>query len=53
MKEGLKSGDTVQMREFRVLRFRARASRKAMFSRIGERVVVDSKRVRILSKAGF
>lgn len=45
MKEGLKNGDTVEMRDFGVLRVRTRATRKARNPRTGEKVMVDSKKV--------
>lgn len=45
MKEGLKTGDTVEMRNFGVLRVRTRATRKARNPRTGEKVMVDSKKV--------
>lgn len=45
MKEGLKTGDTVEMRDFGVLRIRSRASRKARNPRTGAKVLVDAKKV--------
>jgi nucleoid DNA-binding protein len=45
MKEGLKTGDTVEMRDFGVLRIRSRTSRKARNPRTGARVLVDAKKV--------
>lgn len=45
MKDGLKTGDTIEMRDFGVLRVRTRESRKARNPRTGEKVVVNSKKV--------
>jgi integration host factor subunit beta len=45
MKEGLKSGDTVELRDFGVLRVRARSTRKARNPRTGSSVVVAPKKV--------
>ena len=45
MKEGLKNGDTVEMRDFGVLRVRTRGTRKARNPRTGEKVVVNPKKV--------
>lgn len=45
MKEGLKTGDTVEMRDFGVLRIRSRTSRKARNPRTGEKVMVEAKKV--------
>ena len=45
MKEGLKNGDTVEMRDFGVLRVRTRGTRKARNPRTVEKVVVDAKKV--------
>ncbi|MCL4485977.1 MAG: integration host factor subunit beta [Nitrospirae bacterium] len=45
MKEGLRSGDTVELRDFGVLRVRTRATRKARNPRTGSSVVVAPKKV--------
>ena len=45
MKEGLASGDTVELRDFGVLRVRSRSPRKGRNPRTGEKVSVDAKRV--------
>ncbi len=45
MKEGLKNGDTVELRDFGVLRVRTRGTRKARNPRTGEKVVVNPKKV--------
>ncbi len=45
MKEGLKTGDTVEMRDFGVLRVRSRAAKKARNPRTGEKVMVEAKKV--------
>ncbi|MGC8499587.1 MAG: HU family DNA-binding protein [Leptospirillia bacterium] len=45
MKEGLSSGDTVELRDFGVLRVRTRATRKARNPRTGTSVVVGPKKV--------
>ncbi len=45
MKEGLKIGDIVEVRDFGVLRIRSRTSKKARNPRTGEKVVVGGKKV--------
>ena len=45
MKEGLRTGDTVELRDFGVLRVRTRATRKARNPRTGSSVVVAPKKV--------
>ncbi len=45
MKTGLRSGDTVELRDFGVLRVRTRATRKARNPRTGSSVVVAPKKV--------
>ncbi|MCL5954077.1 MAG: integration host factor subunit beta [Nitrospirae bacterium] len=45
MKEGLREGDTVELRDFGVLRVRTRSERKARNPRTGTSVVVGSKKV--------
>jgi integration host factor subunit beta len=45
MKDGLRSGDTVELRDFGVLRVRTRATRKARNPRTGSSVVVAPKKV--------
>ncbi|MDA8027527.1 MAG: integration host factor subunit beta [Nitrospiraceae bacterium] len=45
MKEGLRSGDTVELRDFGVLRVRTRATRKARNPRTGSSVLVAPKKV--------
>ena len=45
MKEGLISGDTVELRDFGVLRVRSRSTRKGRNPRTGEKVSVAAKRV--------
>ena len=45
MKEGLTSGDTVELRDFGVLRVRSRSTRKGRNPRTGEKVSVAAKRV--------
>ena len=45
MKEGLASGDTVELRDFGVLRVRSRSTRKGRNPRTGEKVSVAAKRV--------
>ena len=57
MKEGLKSGDTVEFRDFGVLRVRTRAKRKGRNPKtgasvmIGEKKIVYFKQSRILKKS--
>ncbi|MEC4683799.1 MAG: HU family DNA-binding protein [Nitrospirota bacterium] len=45
MKEGLKTGDTIELRDFGVLRVRTRSTRKARNPRTGSSVVVAPKKV--------
>lgn len=45
MKKGLASGDTVELRDFGVLRVRSRSTRKGRNPRTGETVSVAAKRV--------
>ncbi len=45
MKEGLREGDTVELRDFGVLRVRMRSERKARNPRTGTSVLVGSKKV--------
>ena len=45
MKEGLASGDTVELRDFGVLRVRSRSTGKGRNPRTGEKVSVAAKRV--------
>ena len=45
MKEGLKSGDTIEFRDFGVLRVRNRPARQARNPKTGEKLVTDPKRV--------
>ena len=45
MKKGLVTGDTVEMRDFGVLRVRTRATRKARNPRTGAKVMVEAKKV--------
>ena len=45
MKEGLASGDTVELREFGVLRVRSRATRTGRNPKTGETVSIAAKRV--------
>lgn len=45
MKEGLKSGDTVELRDFGVLRVRSRSTRKGRNPRTGETVSVPARKV--------
>ena len=45
MMEGLKSGDTVELRDFGVFRVRDRAPRKGRNPRTGEKVKVPAKKV--------
>ena len=45
MKEGLSSGDTIELRDFGVLRIRERGPRKARNPRTGEKIKVGSKEV--------
>ena len=44
MKEGLRSGDTVELRDFGVLRIRSRASRTGRNPKTGEKVLVEAKK---------
>ena len=45
MKEGLKSGDTVELRDFGVLGIRERAARRARNPKTGEKLKVQAKTV--------
>ena len=45
MREGLSSGDTVELRDFGVLRIREKGPRKARNPRTGETVMVGAKKV--------
>ena len=45
MKEGLGSGDTVELRDFGVLRVRTRSTRKGRNTRTGETVSVAARKV--------
>ena len=45
MKEGLASGDTVELRDFGVLRVRSRSTRKGRNLRTGETVSVATRKV--------
>lgn len=45
MREGLSSGDTVELRDFGVLRVRARSPRKGRNPKTGEQVMVKEKKV--------
>ncbi|MDA8149722.1 MAG: integration host factor subunit beta [Nitrospiraceae bacterium] len=45
MKEALGSGDTVELRDFGVLRVRSRAPRKGRNPKTGEKVMVAGKKV--------
>jgi len=45
MKEGLKSGDTVELRDFGVLRVRSRSTRKGWNPKTGETVSVAARKV--------
>lgn len=44
MREGLRSGDTVELRDFGVLRIRSRGQRKARNPKTGEKVMVEAKK---------
>ena len=44
MKEGLRSGDTVELRDFGGLRIRSRASRTGRNPKTGEKVLVEAKK---------
>ena len=44
MREGLRSGDTVELRDFGVLRIRSRASRTGRNPKTGEKVRVEAKK---------
>ena len=45
MKEGLRSGDTVELRDFGVLRIRSRSQRKARNPKTGEKVMIEARKV--------
>ena len=45
MKEGLKSGDTIELRDFGVLGIRERAARRARNPKTGEKLKVQAKTV--------
>ena len=44
MREGLRSADTVELRDFGVLRIRSRAPRKARNPKTGQKVLVEAKK---------
>ena len=44
MREGLRSGDTMELRDFGVLRIRSRGQRKARNPKTGEKVMVEAKK---------
>ena len=45
MKEGLKSGDTIELRDFGVLRVRLRPERNSRNPKTGEKIVAHPKKV--------